>query len=87
MNLKDVKEITIPQGAVKKIEDSNGKIIWGSQDAFPYRRLEYLYFNGTDNYVSLGGKASYNRQDRITATILSTTQDAGLCGGYSSTGL
>lgn len=33
---------------VKKIEDSNGNIIWGSQSAFPYRRLEYIHFNGND---------------------------------------
>lgn len=33
---------------VKKIEDSNGKIIWGSQSAFPYRRLEYIHFSGAE---------------------------------------
>lgn len=54
MNMKDVKEITIPQGSVKKIEDSNGDMIWGSQTAFPYRRLEYLHFNGTDNWIYSG---------------------------------
>ena len=53
MDLKNVKAITIPQGSVKKIEDSNGKIIWGSQAAFPYRRLEYLHFSGTE-YLQLG---------------------------------
>lgn len=42
MNMKDVKAITIPQGSVKKIEDSNGNIIWGSYDAFPYELLEYI---------------------------------------------
>lgn len=45
-NMKDVIEITIPQGSVKKIEDSNGNIIWGSQSAFPYRRLEYIQSTG-----------------------------------------
>lgn len=48
MNMKNVKAITIPEGSVKKIEDSNGNIIWGSQAAFPYRRLEYIHFNGND---------------------------------------
>lgn len=47
MPLNDVKEITIPEGQVKKIEDSNGDIIWGSESAYPYRRLEYLNFDGT----------------------------------------
>jgi hypothetical protein len=42
MPINDYKEIKIPEGSVKKIEDSNGNIIWGSQSAFPYRRLEYL---------------------------------------------
>lgn len=52
MSMKDVKEITIPEGSVKQIQDSNGNIIWGSQSAFPYRRLEYIHFNGTDNYIN-----------------------------------
>lgn len=55
MNMKDVKAITIPEGTVKKIEDSNGNIIWGSQAAFPYRILEYIdipsnaYISTNDN--------------------------------------
>lgn len=36
---------------VSKIEDSNGDIIWGSQDAFPYRQLECLNMRST--YISL----------------------------------
>lgn len=51
MALNDVKEITIPEGSVKKIEDSNGNIIWGSQSAFPYRRLEYIDMGG--KYINL----------------------------------
>ena len=46
MALNDVKEITIPEGSVKKILDSNGNIIWGSESAFPYRRLEYVDMHG-----------------------------------------
>lgn len=52
MNMKDVKAITIPQGTVKKIEDSNGDIIWGSQDAFPYRLLDYVDIPA-DAYINL----------------------------------
>ena len=51
MALNDVKEITIPEGSVKQIQDSNGNIIWGSQSAFPYRRLEYIKFSGAE-YVN-----------------------------------
>jgi hypothetical protein len=46
--MKNVKAITIPEGTVKKIENANGDIIWGSYDAFPYRRLEYIHFNGAE---------------------------------------
>lgn len=45
MNMKTVKNITIPEGNVKKIVDSNGDIIWASYDEFPYRRLEYVTTN------------------------------------------
>ena len=52
MALNNVKELTIPVNgtdkAVKMIEDSNGNIIWGSASAFPYRRLEYIHFNGAE---------------------------------------
>lgn len=49
MNMKNVKAITIPAGEVKEIRDPNlnFNIIWGSQAAFPYRRLEYVICNGS----------------------------------------
>ena len=64
MNMKDAKAITIPEGTVKKIEDSNGNIIWGSQSAFPYRRLEYIQGDGknyviTNANVTTGGNVKY----------------------------
>lgn len=36
-----------PTKLVKKITDSQSRIIWGSPSDFPYRRLEYLECNGT----------------------------------------
>ena len=49
--MKNVKAISIPVNGtdkvVKKIEDANGNIIWGSQAAFPYRRLDYIESTGT----------------------------------------
>lgn len=66
MNMKDVKAITIPQGSVKKIEDSNGNIIWGSASAFPYRRLEYIKFSGAEyvnTWLTIPGNTSYKRFD------------------------
>lgn len=70
MALNDIKEITVPVNgtdkAVKKIEDSNGNIIWGSQTAFPYRRLEYIHFNGAE-YINTNktvpGNTQYKRID------------------------
>lgn len=50
--MKDVKAITIPEGSVKKIEDSNGNMIWGSYDAYPYRLLEYIDIPA-DAYINL----------------------------------
>lgn len=44
---------------VKKIEDSNGNIIWGSQSAFPYRRLEYIHLNGAE-YIQTNLKFQKN---------------------------
>lgn len=34
---------------VKEIKDSNGNVIWGSESAFPYRRLEYIKFSGAES--------------------------------------
>ena len=60
--MKDFKAITIPQGSVKKIEDSNGNVIWGSQSAFPYRRLKYIHFNGAEYIVENFGLSTKNRK-------------------------
>ena len=58
-SMKDVKAITIPEGSVKKIEDSNGNIIWGSQVAFPYRILEYIDIP-PDAYLNLNSAGDSN---------------------------
>lgn len=49
----DATAITITEGNVKNIQDSNGNMIWGSLVDYPYRRLEYIYFNGND-YIDTG---------------------------------
>ena len=73
MNLKDVKEITIPDGTVKKIEDSNGNIIWGSQDAYPYRRLEYIHTSGAEYITTpFGTKSGYWRYVDFAPTDISS---------------
>lgn len=66
IDFRQVKAIAIPEGTVKKIEDSNGNIIWGSQAAFPYRRLEYI--DMTNKYINLNvrpAKAYYYMQVKI----------------------
>ena len=77
MALNDVKEITIPEGSVKKIEDSNGNIIWGSQSAFPYRRLEYIHFSGAE-YFDSGYQPTSTTQITMNLNITS--------GGYNGKG-
>lgn len=66
MALNDVKEITVPVNgtdkAVKMIQDSNGNIIWGSQSAFPYRRLEYIKFSGAEYVEENFNLATKNRK-------------------------
>ena len=85
MDLKNVKAITIPQGSVKKIEDSNGKIIWGSQDAFPYRRLEYIHFNGTNNYMNTTIKPVGGRNYAVYLKADSTQKsNARILGSYDN---
>lgn len=59
MDFSTIKEITIPEGSVKKITDGDGNIIWQKVSEQPYRRLEYLNFSGdqyinTGHYVSVG---------------------------------
>ena len=49
IDMSNVKQIMHNNKEVIKIEDSNGNIIWGSQSAFPYRRLEYIHFNGAEH--------------------------------------
>lgn len=52
---------------VKKIE-SNNQIIWGSQSAFPYRRLEYIHLNGAEwVYLDAGPLYPKNRAIWIKA--------------------
>lgn len=74
INMKDVKAITIPDGSVKKIEDANGNIIWGSVTAFPYRKLEYIKFSGAE-YIQTdfyGGTININHQCEFSNTNTST---------------
>lgn len=61
--MTDIKAISIPEGQVKKIEDSNGNIIWGSEDAYPYRQLECLNMYSTFISLPFVPKASFYYAD------------------------
>ena len=66
IDFSQVKTITIPEGSVNKITDSNGVILWANEDAFPYRRLEYIKFSGAEyvnTLLSIPGNTSYKRFD------------------------
>ena len=85
---QDAKEI-LDNGnnkQVKSIKNSNGNIIWGSQSAFPYRRLEYIHFNGAE-YINTNktvpGNTNYKRID-MYCKYLDLSDWTG-SGYYSST--
>ena len=73
MALNDVKEITIPEGSVKQIQDSNGNIIWGSESAFPYRMLEYIDIPA-DAYLNLGSQGNSNTGLKLDINFNPTEQ-------------
>ena len=59
IDFSQVKTITIPEGSVKQIQDSNGNIIWGSESVFPYRILEYIDIPA-DAYLNLNSQGNSN---------------------------
>lgn len=87
MPINDYKEITIPVSgidkAVKKIEDANGNIIWGSQSAFPYRRLEYIHFNGAE-YINTGLQGSSVKWWQIQVSFDSYSSSSDLFCSYTN---
>ena len=44
MDFSQVKSLSIPNGSVVKITDSNGNVLYNKT---VYRQLEYIYFSGT----------------------------------------
>lgn len=67
INFGQVKDITIPEGSVLKITDSNGTILW-QKSSNPYRRLEYI--ESTDNlngkyFIQLGFGVSFKDETRL----------------------
>ena len=59
----------VQQWEVDTIKDSNNNIIWGSYSKFPYRRLEYIHFNGTDNYINTGLTDNATKYRAITFSL------------------
>lgn len=67
-----VKAITHDNKSLKNIKDSNGNIIWGSQADYPYRRLEYIYFNGAEG-IDLGFKPASSGNNGVQILFASIT--------------
>lgn len=84
MDMTTVKNITIPEGSVKKIEDSNGNIIWASYDEFPYRRLEYVTTNN-DAAIDTGITAATNQTfyTKFRPTALTSGQQHRIIANYT----
>lgn len=51
--------------SVAKILDANNNVMWGSLDAFPYRRLEYLQGTNIDHGFDTGTKPALNSYMKI----------------------
>ena len=76
--MKNVKAITIPEGQVKKITDSNGNVIWGNPSDFPYRRLEYIHFNGAEYVQTDFYPGTYNKNYQFEFTVDNKTDSMSL---------
>ena len=61
INMSDVKAITLGGQDVKKIETTQGVVLWEKPTTNPYRELEYIYLDGTDEYVETPSIQTYNR--------------------------
>jgi hypothetical protein len=83
--MADVKTITIPEGSVKKIQDSNGNILWGSYDAFPYRRLEYIKFSGNEYIEENFNLAAKDRKMVLEYTCDSFVTNSSLLAQWDNT--
>ena len=77
VDMSNVKQIMHNNKEVIKIEDSLGHIIWQKVPEQPYRRLEYLYFDGT-NYCDSAEHNAYNRAFRLDFEQTGWN-DRGLC--------
>lgn len=77
VNMSNVKQIMHNNKEVIKIEDSLGHIIWQKIAAQPYRRLEYIAFDGT-NYCESTEHNANNRAYRLDY-MQTGWNDRGLC--------
>ena len=80
MEMKNVKSITIPEGSVKQITDSNGKIIWGSQAAFPYRRLDSITLGAGSYLVDTTRTFNGSYGGRLTCEVTNAVSQMGIIG-------
>lgn len=82
---ENLGNITVINKSVKKIEDSNGNIIWGSQAAFPYRRLEYIKFSGAEYVEENFDLATKNRKIVLEYTCDEFIANSTLLGQWNNT--
>ena len=64
VDMSNVKQIMHNNKEVIKIEDSLGHILWQKEPEQPFRRLEYIAFDGT-NYCESTEHNAYNRAYRL----------------------
>lgn len=86
VDMSNVKQIMHNNKEVIKIEDHLGNIIWGSQSEYPYRKLEYIKFNGAERIDTLETpKVGYYFLDCKTQNNSSNTNQWGFTWGAGHT--
>ena len=83
--ITDFKELTIPEGEVVKIEDSQGRVLWEKNTTLPYdAEIEYLQGTGRQ-YIDVGITPTTNMSFEIVCLVYGGTGNSySICG--SATG-
>lgn len=79
MNFTNVKDLSVPVNGtdkgVYKIKNANGDVLWASYTKYPYRRLGFILFTGSE-YIDLGfkpGSTGNQGVQKLTALIQGPT--------------
>ena len=81
-DMSQYTQLTIPQGSVTQITDSNNNIIWKA-GACAYRQLEYIHLSGAEHLeTGFGQKQGYPKE--FTFSFEQSSGDNFIIGCYDS---